>query len=232
MLSLGWLVGKLKHRFGDGLLLSGFSLAMTAEVALITMQQWRGVPSHFNRATDFDSAVLFGVESLILFATIVICELTRRCFQDHVTNASDMRLAIRGGMSLLVFACLLGFVLVAYGNSRMAVDADPGIYGKAGVMKFPHGVPIHAIQFLPALAWCLRRFDIGEEDRRFAVGCSLISIVSFTAFSLLQTFSGRSRFDVMWTSGLLLLISVVLVVAPLLRLSLLALPGRKNGRSH
>lgn len=206
LLSMGWLAGKFPQRRGDWLLLPIFGIAMVAEVGLITLQTWRAVPSHFNRATAFDATILFGIESLIVFATVVIAELTRRSF-GTVHAPKDMTLAIRGGMILLLFSCLLGFVLVAYGNARTAEGLRPDIYGKAGVMKFPHGMPMHAIQYLPILAWGLRRLSVPTTLRRRVVALALTSLVLFTAFSLLQTFQGRARFDLSLGSAMTLLLS-------------------------
>ena len=214
MLSLGWLVGKLNPRFGDGLLFTAFSAAMLAEVGLITMQQWRGVASHFNRTTPFDANVLGWIEGLILFATIVIAYLTCRSF-GTLRATSDMKLAIRGGMALLLFACLLGFVLVGYGNYQQSIGQHPGTYGNAGVMKFPHGMPIHAIQYFPLLAWCLTKMQVKETVRLAAVRFAVLSVVAFTVFSLIQTFSGRARLDVGWVSGFTLVLSIVLLAMPI-----------------
>jgi hypothetical protein len=203
VISIGWLAGKLKRRAGDLLLFSAFAIAMVVEVGLITLQQWRGTPSHFNRSTPFDASVLVWIESLILLATIVIADVTQRCWRPLRTDP-DMTLAIRGGMLLLLLSCLLGFVLVAYGNHQVSLGRPPSIFGRAGVMKFPHGAPMHAIQILPALAWFLRLLKVGGAQRLRAVACAFASLVVFTIFSILQTFSGRARFDLWWFSGLVL----------------------------
>lgn len=214
MLSLGWLVSKLKRRWGDSLLLTAFGAAMFVEVALITLQQWRGVASHFNRATDFDAQILVWIEGLILFATIVIADLTFRSFKSLAVT-SEMKLAIRSGMGLLLFACLLGFVLVGHGEHQKSMGRDPGIYGEAGVMKFPHGMPIHAIQYFPFLAWCLRKLRVNEMLRLMAVRYAVLSVVGLTVFSLIQTFTGRARFDVSWLSGFAVCVSAGLGVVPI-----------------
>ena len=57
VLSIGWLYPKLKPYPFDRILCGLFTSSMVAEVALITVQQWRGVASHFNHATPFDSSV-------------------------------------------------------------------------------------------------------------------------------------------------------------------------------
>ena len=210
VMSLGWVSGKMRQRSGDLLLVTGFSLAMLAEVALITLQQWRGVASHFNRATPFDAAVLRWTEVLIFFATIVIAELTRRSFRPLRASA-DMVLAIRSGMALLLFSCLLGFVLVGYGNHQISLGKAPEVYGSAGVMKFPHGVPMHAIQFLPMLVWLMKKVGVAARDRFRSVAYALSSLVAFTTFSLLQTFGGRARFDLSLASTVVLVGSITTI---------------------
>jgi hypothetical protein len=213
LLSIGWLVGKLRRRAGDFWLLSAFGVAMLVEVGLITLQQWRGVPSHFNRSTPFDANVLLLIESLIVFVTIVIAYLTWRCFRPLATQ-TDMTLAIRGGMALLLFSCLLGFVLVAHGNHQVTLGQPPEVFGAAGVMKFPHGTPMHAIQFLPFLAWVLRKLRVEQRKCFLAVAGALTSVSSFTAYSLLQTFTGRARFDLWWLSAVLLVASAIFLSGP------------------
>ena len=164
VLSMGWLAGKLPRWTGDSVLLSLFAVAMLLEVSLITMQTWRDVASHFNRSTLFDAWVLGWIEALIVFATAVIVLLALRSL-GPLYASRDMQLAIRGGMALLVFACVFGFWMVSYGNERLASGAAPEVYGQRGVMKFPHGMPIHAIQYLPVLSWWLRQRGVLEAAR-------------------------------------------------------------------
>lgn len=213
MLSLGWVTGKLKRRKGDVFLLNAFSIAMLIEVLLITLQQWRGVPSHFNRSTPLDATILFWIEALIVFATIVIADLTWRCF-GKLADSAEMRLSIRSGMSMLLFACLLGFLIVAIGNQQSQLGRDPGVFGPAGVMKFPHGMPIHAIQYFPLLVWSLRKLHVANASQLKAVQFAVASVSTFTLYSLLQTFTGRARFDVTLLSGAILAASVAFLCVP------------------
>lgn len=212
MLSIGWLAPKLRRRWSDTPLWLAFSLAMLAEVSLITFQQWRGVPSHFNRSTPMDSAILNVIEVLILFVTIVIGDLTWRSFRGLQTS-SDMALAIQGGMVLLFIGCLLGIFSAVYGTYQMNLGNEPGIYGTAGVVKFAHGMPLHAIQFFPLIVWLLAKRGVAESERLRATRFAIYSLASLTLFSCVQTFSGRSRFDVSLVSGVILLIAAAFFVA-------------------
>lgn len=52
----------MRHRAGDAFVAWGLALAVLVEVGQITLQQWRGVPSHFNRATALDALIPNGIE--------------------------------------------------------------------------------------------------------------------------------------------------------------------------
>ena len=90
-----------------------------------------------------------------------------------------MALAIRSGMCLLLFSCVLGFAMVLHGNQQITLGKPPEIYGAAGVMKFPHGVPIHSIQFLPFLG-TLQKHEMErslqeEHQHSYSNACVLLS---------------------------------------------------------
>ena len=48
-------------------------------------------------------------------------------------------------------------------------ETDLAIFGRAGVMKLPHAVTMHAIQVLPALALLLSLTELPERARRKVV---------------------------------------------------------------
>ena len=221
VLSLGWIYPKLKPRSNDRWALPIFSLAMVVEVTLITIQQWRGVASHFNRSTTFDSFADSAVTWLIVFASLVIADLALRCFQ-FLRGKSDIKLAIRSGMAFLIISLVLGYVALIYGQQASIRGQDPETFGSAGVMKFPHGVAIHAIQLLPMLAWALQRIGFSQQDRYRSILSASIAMSLLLLLSLVQTFSGRSRFDFDWL-GYSLLSLAILVTLPVAKRVLLAL---------
>jgi hypothetical protein len=74
LIALAWVTSHLP--LGDRSrrwLLSVFAAACVTEVALITMQTWRHVPSHFNVETPFDTAIAhtLAVGGGVLVAVIV-----------------------------------------------------------------------------------------------------------------------------------------------------------------
>ena len=215
-LSLGWAWSKLPWRWGDAWLAASIAWALLVEVALIDLQAWRGVASHFNRSTPLDSWLYDTMGVLILWVTLVAVDLTIRFFRQPTGLAADMLLAIRAGLVLLVISCLLGIWVSVHGDMRVAAGLEPERYGAAGVPKFPHGAVIHALQWLPMLAWAARQTGLKERRRVALVALATVGTSLIGWFALVQTLAGRSRFDVTPATGALLACGIALFVVPLL----------------
>jgi hypothetical protein len=188
----------LPPRRGDASLAAAAAWALFVEVLLIDLQKWRGVASHFNRATPLDSVLYDAMGVLILFVTGVLVDLTVRLFRSQVALRPDMLLAARAGMVFLVISCGLGIWVSVNGDMRVAAGLEPERYGAAGVPKFPHGAVIHAIQWLPAIAWATRRAGFAPAARRGLVLAATLATAALLAFALVQTLTGHARFDVGW----------------------------------
>ena len=195
--SLAWAWAQLPRRRGDGWLAAATAWALLVEVALIDLQAWRGVASHFNRSTPLDSWLYDVMGGLILFVTLVSLDLTVRFFTQRTALEPDMLLAARAGLVLLVWSCLLGIWISMYGDIRMAAGQSPEVYGAAGVPKFPHGAVIHALQWLPLLAWAARRAGLPKWMRCRLVSMATVGTALIAIYALVQTLLGRARFHTM-----------------------------------
>lgn len=190
--SLAWVMTKLQpHRF-DAILFRILALSLLIEVGLITLQHWRGVPSHFNRATRLDAIIEAAMLGLILLVSVGIAWLATRSVWLAPMDRG-MALALRGGLWLLVVSCLLGLIATSLGELNQTRGKNPETWGNAGVLKYPHGAALHAIQILPVFAWALSRMRISNR-----VGCIRVAIASqclFMVHAIWQTSQGRSRVD-------------------------------------
>lgn len=193
-LSLGWAWAQLPWRRGDLWLARLTAWALVIEVGLIDLQRWRGVASHFNRATPLDSWLYDVMGGLILLVTLVIIDLTVRWFRTRPPVTADMLLAARAGLVFLAVSCLLGIWASVHGDTQVARGMPPEIYGAAGVVKFPHGVVIHAIQWLPFIAWAGRRVGFSGRTRLLLVAAATAASSLLLAYALTQTLDGRPRF--------------------------------------
>jgi hypothetical protein len=194
-LSCGWVWANLPQRRGDAGLAAATAWALFVEVLLIDLQRWRGVASHFNRDTPLDSVLYDAMGVLILFVTAVIVDLTVRLCRSPTGMAPDMLLAARAGMLLLAISCGLGIWVSVNGDLRLAQGLEPERYGAAGVPKFPHGVVIHAIQWLPAIAWAAHRAGFPPATRRRLVALATVVSALLLVYALTQTLAGRGRFE-------------------------------------
>jgi hypothetical protein len=213
-ISLGWVWSLLPRRPGDVLLATATAWALFVEVFLIDLQRWRGVGSHFNRDTPLDSFLFDAMGVLIVAVTLVIADLTWRLVVRRPALAADMLLATRVGMGLLLVSCLLGIWVGMHGEARMEQGLEPTRLGTAGVPKFPHGVVIHAVQWLPALAWAARRARIAEPARWWLVALACAGSTLLLVFALAQTALGRARFDVVPMSAAVLGVALAGLAVP------------------
>ena len=79
-----------------------FRLACALETALVTLQAWRGVPSHFNLETTFDGLVARVLAGGGLVLIGVIGALTFVSFRANRAVPISLRIAIRIGFIALV----------------------------------------------------------------------------------------------------------------------------------
>jgi hypothetical protein len=227
-LSLGWAWAQLPWRRGDAWLAASVAWALLVEVCLINLQTWRGVASHFNRSTPFDSWLYDVMGLLILWVTLIAIDLTIRVFLQPTGLAPDMLLAARAGLVLLVVSCLLGIWVSVHGDMRMAAGLEPERYGAAGVPKFPHGAVIHAVQWLPMLAWAARRAGVTQRRRVSLVAAATVGTTLIGCFALAQTLAGRSRFDLTTVTAGVLAVGLACLVVPVI---VILAAAARNGTS-
>ena len=174
-------------------LLVVFAAACVLETALVTLQAWRGVPSHFNYETGFDTAVsmvLAGGGGVIV---LTVLAFTAAALNGAGASAPSMRLAARYGFVVLLLSMAVGGMMIASGVVE-ARTGDPQVaYATAGGLKPLHGVAMHAVLVIPGLAWLLGRGAGSERRRVRIVGAAAapytVLLVAAAAVSVLGTAS-------------------------------------------
>jgi hypothetical protein len=168
-------------RTGRRVLLGGFTLACVVETALVSMQAWRGVPSHFNFTTPFDTAVAMALAFGGLVIVALVLAFTLAAFRRVGRSSPSMRLALRFGFVVLLVAMGTGAAMIAMGVPMSRTDPRAA-FETAGFLKPAHAVTMHAILVIPGLAWLLT-FTSWPESRRTrlvglgAGGYALVSAV-------------------------------------------------------
>ena len=150
-------------------LLTVFIAASVVETLLISIQTWRGVPSHFNVETIGDAIVAQVLAAGGMALVIIVVVLTLASFRPQPATPAGMRLAIRAGFVILVGAMATGGLMIAKGMRLVFAGNPQAAYLTGGSLKPAHAVAMHAILVLPLLAWMLSRTPLSERRQVWVV---------------------------------------------------------------
>jgi hypothetical protein len=214
LMTVAWLTTFMRLRPVTGWALLGpFTVAGVGEVALISMQTWRGVASHFNEDTAFDGAVFSAMGMLVAVIALVIAVVTVRSFFS-LDAPSSLALAIRLGLVLMLASQAVGVQMIA---------VEGNTFGAAGALKVPHALTLHVAHVLPAIALLLLASQTPESRRVRVVGLGALGYALVILSSLMQTYAGRAPLDLALGStmialgGLALLLTAAVVALDGLR---------------
>ncbi|MFJ8792414.1 hypothetical protein [Streptomyces sp. NPDC102462] len=170
-------------------LLTVFAADCVVEVGGITLQAWRRVPSHLDMETPFDTAVSMtlaiggGVLVVLLTVFAVVA------FRHRPAGPPGMAPAVRAGFAVLLVALASGAAMIARGVVLTRTGHQEAAYHSTAPLKPLHGVSLHAVLVLPALAWLLSRTSWSERARRrtvaVAIGCYVAAVAAAGAWAVL-----------------------------------------------
>ena len=204
--TIGWVLDRLPDRPRlAGAIAWTLLVSSTIEVALITMQAWRGRASHFNTLAAGDAAVFVAMAVMVVIMSLCLVAVLAwslvRPPQDRL-----VRLAVLGGLILIVTGLGFGQWIIELGNDFVETHRavpDTVLYGERGVAKFPHAVALHGIQLFIVAAVLARRSGLAEATRRRAVRLVVWSYAGVLVFASAQTITGNGPLDpTIWGAGL------------------------------
>jgi hypothetical protein len=175
-------------------LLGIFAAACVAETALITLQAWRHVPSHFNMETPVNTAIsqTLAIGGGVLIVVLVI--FTVRAFGANPGVTDSTLLAVRAGFVTLLVALASGAIMIARGVVLVRTGHQQAAYAAGGFLKPVHAVTMHGILVLPGLAWLLARTGLPESRRVQMISWTIVAygvaIAAVIAFSVGRYLAG------------------------------------------
>lgn len=209
-LTLVWMLSYIKgHPRLVGMIGTVTAVGLAIELVLIVLQVVRGVRSHFNFSTPFDSA-LFGAMGLTitivwLMSLVAAILLTRQKLTD-----SAFAWSLRLGLIISSFGMIVAFLMTSGPTpSQMAViqsgqmpqfigahgvgveDGGPGLpvvgwSTEGGDLRIPHFFGLHALQALPLIGLIINRTLKTLSERRRA-GLVWIAGLGYFGLTLLLT---------------------------------------------
>lgn len=164
-----WVLSLLPRRAGRSVVIGVFALACLLEVVVITVQAWRGLPSHFGVAGEGSPLIAAGAAGGAVAIVATMTAATVSVWRRMPGLAPSMRLALRAGFSSLLVALALGVYMLARGMviARAGAGVDAAFTFTAGI-KPGHAATMHGVLVLPVLAWLLS-FTERPERVRLAV---------------------------------------------------------------
>jgi hypothetical protein len=186
-------------------------LFTVGETAIIGLQAWRGVPSHYNFSTPFDGALMrggaAGTAFVFLFGVAVLLAAALRS-----GGPASVRLGVRAGIVVLLVGCAVGFVMVSNNSGVFQGTVGSGFADRAsaylgpsaatvgpeylllrpatrgGDLVLPHAIGVHGLALLAAPAVLLARTRLPPARQLRLVAAAVASVAVAMAVLLLQAF--------------------------------------------
>jgi hypothetical protein len=166
LIAVAWVASYL--RLSDrtrALALGIFAADCFVEVGGITLQAWRRVPSHIDMQGPFNTGVSMSLAFGGVVLVLVLGRLAVAAFRGDPDSAPSMRLALRAGFATLMVGLLSGAAMIARGTAEARGGHQQQAYQDLGFLKLVHGISLHGVLVLPALAWALALTPWQEEKR-------------------------------------------------------------------
>lgn len=185
-----------------------WSWLIGVEVALITVQAWRGRASHFNQDTALDVAIFAAMGGLIIAAWAISLWWTW-LIQRSRTMPPDRRSAALGGLVLLHLASAMGVFMSVRGTMVVTAGGTyPALIGQ-GSLHLPHAVGLHGFQVLLVAWWALQRRGVRALETMRTLSWAAVGLVFVFGAALVQVFMGQAPETPALLSSILLVIGVL-----------------------
>ena len=189
------------------------AVVLVLEVAIISMQAWRGTTSHFNVGTPLDAALFAIMGGAIVLQTVVSIAVAVALWRQRFADPA-LAWALRLGMTLTIIGASTGGLMTRPTAAQLAeagaghgmpvvgshtVGAPDGGAGLAGTgwsvahgdLRIPHFIGLHAIQAFGLIA-LLPGSQRSPARRLRLVLTAAVSYAALFAILLWQALRGQS----------------------------------------
>lgn len=192
-----WVMRQLPHRRWGWLPAGLLGGGAVAEVAMITAQRWRGVPSHFNRETGLDAGIWSAMANVVILVALAVAMLLVWSLVRFDGTAAA-RIAVVAGLLAIEVSGYIGFGMAAEGEAY--VDAtgrvpETVVFGAAGSAKLAHAVGMHGLQLLGLLAIGLGMRPLARGTQMKVMAAAVAGYAAVFGAVAATAYAGRA-----WTS--------------------------------
>jgi hypothetical protein len=187
-------------------------LFTVGETAIMAVQAWRGVASHYNFTTRFDAILMrggaAGLAGLFLVGVVVMLIAAVRTPE----LSPSVRLGLVAGLAVLIVGCLIGFVMISnmsgvfqgtFGSGFLRkqvgyIGPSPSVVGPehlllrlhtaGGDLVLLHAIGVHGLPLVTLPALLLSGLGLRERRRVQVVGTIAGGVVLSMAVIATQSF--------------------------------------------
>ena len=201
LLTFAYLVEYVKHLRIKRFIEVGTAITMIVEIVLISMQAARGVRSHFNMDSTFDSIIFSFMGVSIAFATIFACVLAGYfSFFPPKEIPNYINRAIQFGLWISILGSAIGGYMSAQLQHTVgAPDGGPGLpllnwSMEYGDMRISHFVGLHALQIIPLLALIIGKIVKQPKVRMRLTRMIITGYLFFLIIAFSMAYTGNPIF--------------------------------------
>lgn len=186
--AVGWLLPLITMRRWERItVVAGTWAFAVIETFVMSLQVWRGQPSHYNLATPVDG-LLFGASGVIAFGFLLsMLVLLRAAFRERQL-APSLLFAIRAGTIIMLTGVLTGLLMIynfggiwqglMRSGNLLSGSPTPIAEGSGGGdIVLLHALAVHGLNLVPLAAWLLSYSSLPEQQRYRITLVAAVSIV-------------------------------------------------------
>jgi len=190
--AVGWLLPLISmRRWERNVVVAGSWAFAVIETFIMSLQVWRGRPSHYNTDTIGD-ALLFGTGGVIAFLLMLaMLVLLRASFRERGL-APSLLLSIRAGTMIMLIGVFTGWLMIYnWGGVWQGVfregnllsgDIVPVAEGAVGGdIVLLHALGVHGLNLVPLVAWLLSYSRLPEQLRYRITAAATVFIAAIIA---------------------------------------------------
>ena len=180
--TMGWLLYSINSKMARNLFSWGIIISFLMENAIVFIQSWRGVASHFNTKTPFDALLNNGLLLFIalffinmFFITIVVFTQRKMPLSQHYSWG------VRMGLLIFLILSMVGFgMFLIQAHTIGGEDGSKGLLffnwsKKHGDLRIIHFMGVHALQIIPLVSYYL--FEKKRQVINFSITYLIVAIV-------------------------------------------------------
>lgn len=200
--TIGWILFDIQQKKWTHYLSLVIGITMVIEIFVILYQASRGVMSHYNFETPFDS-ILFGLMGLMIGINTISVVIIFVLLLKPIPHLNGLYLqTLRIAFVIFLLGSYIGSQMISNEGHNIGVpDGGPGLpffnwSTIGGDLRIAHFMGLHSIQILPLLAHTIiKKSNLPSLTKRIIVTSSIIGFIIVISLLWSQALKGMPLFS-------------------------------------